>query len=878
MHPARPLVALAALAFSAPAFAGSLLFSQLGDNWSQFGPSQKSLTGTSVNSEAGDDFNLVATIDRVVVRGERQDYFSTTLPPIGGAWVRFYAWTNGLPGTKLYEQWIPKGTNLAVTPSMGSVDVRLPVFFNATGKHFVTVQLQTDEGWYWQTSNSGAISGAMAVSRNVATGAAWVPQQAFNKQEDGSFDLYGTLTGGPTITSVSDPTIVRSGRIRIFGSNFGETQGKVLIDGLAAPITQWTAGQITAYVPELASVGSDAVQITTASGTTPSFNINVTARPASTRIRWRFKVDAPYTSGNAALGSDGSVYVCDTYGRLYALDGNGGLKWIAKGVGFFCSLVSVGGDGTIYVGNDGGVTAVNPNGSVKWRFVDTSQGWLLAGPNVGPDGNIYLTTSSIKGGHGIMSLTPAGNIRWSYAPVNEFGPINQNMSFGSGHVYVGMDQYTIDPQSATFGLTLGGSLVFKAVGPGGDNVDTGVGTNGDVYTTNWSNDLLAYTSSGALRWNAFGAGNEITAPRVGPDGTIYVVRDLGHVYALNQNGTVKWSYTDATIHDTPKPDPQNTILIAGGKLTYGAEGYIEAFSTAGSLLWREILPNENPSADYPGNIIPQYGPTFTPDGATAYFGSTHIGQNATNEYTYLYAVKVKDAGSVAPADNASIPTQTVPTSTTVGQTYSVVVNVTNNGQTTWTAAGGYQLFSLQGNMWGKPTVALGSSDSIAPGQTKKFSFSVYAPTAAGTYPMQWRMAKGATQFGSGSTNVNIAVASRQHAARYVSQTLPSTVKAGTTFTMTVKMRNTGTLAWTSAAGFTLCTSDPDLNTTWGTVSVPMTAGESVGQGVDKTFTFTCKAPTTPGNYTIRWRMYRKASAFTGMFGDKTTTKGITVVP
>lgn len=877
MRLVRPLLALAALAASVPSLAGSLLFSQQPDNWSQFGPSQLSLTGSSANGEAGDDFDLKASIDRVVVRGERQNYFSTTLPPIGGAWVRFYAWNNGLPGAKQYELWVPSGANLSVSPSMSLVDVKLATPFSASGKHFVTVQLNTDEAWYWQTSNSGGISGGMGAFRDNLTGGVWVSQQSFGKQEDGSYDLYGTLTGGPSVSSVSDPTIERSGRLRILGSNFGQTQGSVMIDGLSAIVTSWTAGQITAYVPEQARIGADSLQVVTASGTSPSLSLNVTARSSTARIRWRFKVDAPYTSGNAALGPDGTVYVCDTYGRVYAVDSNGGLKWIAKNAGFFCSLISIGTDGTIYVGNDGGVTALNPNGTQKWRFVDTSNGWLLAGPNVGPDGNIYLATSSIKGGHGIMSLTPAGVIRWSYAPVNEFGPTNQNMSFGGGHVYVGFDQYTVDPQAATFGLTLNGSLVFKAVGPGGDNIDTGANPAGDVYAASWSKDLFAYSSTGTLKWNAFGAGNEITAPRVGPDGTIYVVRNLGHVYALNPDGSVKWNYNDETIHDTPRADPQNTILVGDGKLTYGAEGYIEAFSKAGSLLWREIIPNENPSADYPGNIIPQYGPTFTPDGATAYFGSTHIGQNSTNEYTYLYAVKVKDAAA-APADNASVASQTVPSSMTAGQTYSVVVNVTNTGQTTWTAAGGYQLVCLEGSAWGKASVALGSSDSVAPGQTKKFSFSVYAPTTGGTYPMQWRMAKGAAQFGSATSNVSVPVAVRQHAARYLSQSLPTSVKAGSTFTMTVKMRNVGSLAWTQAGGFSLCATDPDMSAAWGTVSVPLVAGESVGQGVDKTFTFTCKAPTTAGSYTIRWRMYRKASAFTGMFGDKTTTKTITITP
>lgn len=867
-------VAFAALVGSTFAFGSGQIYSQLGDNQSQFGPSNVSLSNASVNGEAGDDFDMKASIDRIIVHGERWNFSSTTLPPISGAYVRFYSWSNGLPGPKQYEQFVPWGPALAVNTHMDNVSINLPVAFSATGKHFVTVQLKTDEGWYWLSSSSGAVKGVPGVVRDNLTAGAWTQANTSGAKMDGAFELYGTLTGTPLISGVSTPGVPRSGRFRIFGTNFGEARGTVTIGGLNAIVTEWNFDRITAYIPEASPLGADAIQVTTTAGISAPFNVNVLARQTNGRIMWRFPVDGPYTSSGAAIGPDGTIYISDAYGRLYALTPTGGLKWMTPGVGFYESIISVGADGTIYIGNDGAVTAVNPNGSVKWRVTDGG-GWMMAGPNVGPDGNIYYANSGIRGGHGLVSLTPAGAMRWFYQGVNEYGPTQQNLSFGNGNVYAGFDQYGVDPQNAILGLRLtDGGLVFKSFAAGGENVDTAVGTNGDVYASTWAWELRGFTGTGTYRWSAFGPGAAISAPKVGPDGTIYVSSNLSHVFALNQNGSQKWVYNDDKIHDTPIADRQNTILVGSGLVTYGDNGFVEAFTTAGKLAWRVLIPAENPSLNYPGNIIPYHG-VLTPDGATAYFGSTHPGQNEADEYTYLYAVQVK---ATTTTDNATVPTQTVPSSMTSGQSYSVVVNVTNTGTTTWTAAGGYRLACVQGTAWNKATVALATTDAIAPGQTKKFSFSVNAPKTVGTYPMQWRMDKVGVQFGTASPLLSIPVTVRQHAALYVSQSQPLSVKAGSNFTVSVTMQNVGTSPWTKAAGFMLASTSPDLNITWGSNTVAMLATDTIPQGANKTFTFNCKAPTTPGTYTMRWRMYRSALAFTGFFGDLTTSKTLTVTP
>lgn len=215
---------------------------------------------------------------------------------------------------------------------------------------------------------------------------------------------------------------------------------------------------------------------------------------------------------------------------------------------------------------------------------------------------------------------------------------------------------------------------------------------------------------------------------------------------------------------------------------------------------------------------------------------------------------------------------------TAGQTYSVVVNLVNTGTSTWTSAGGYRLDCLQGALWNKANVALANNESIAPGQTKKFSFSVSAPATGGTYPMQWRMEKAGLQFGASSPLVSVQVTVRQHAARYVSQSQALTVKAGAFFNVSVTLQNVGTATWSKAGGFMLASTQPDMNMTWGHNTVAMDIADSILPSANKTFAFTCKAPLTPGTYTMRWRMYRSASAFTGFFGDLTSTKTITVTP
>jgi hypothetical protein len=82
--PAVLLLAAFLLAGLARAQASDLLFSQLSDNQSTYGPSEL-WTPSGVNSEVADDFDVVGNIDRVFASG-----FIWGTVNFQGVYVRFY--------------------------------------------------------------------------------------------------------------------------------------------------------------------------------------------------------------------------------------------------------------------------------------------------------------------------------------------------------------------------------------------------------------------------------------------------------------------------------------------------------------------------------------------------------------------------------------------------------------------------------------------------------------------------------------------------------------------------------------------------------------------------------------------------------------------
>ncbi|MHC4100934.1 MAG: hypothetical protein ACYSW1_08675, partial [Planctomycetota bacterium] len=218
----------------------------------------------------------------------------------------------------------------------------------------------------------------------------------------------------PEISGLSDTTLPRSGRLLIFGSSFGAAQGsgQVLIDGREAIATKWFDTEIHAFVPEATALGAVPVQVVTADGPSNTMTLDVTLRQPDGRVQWRFQVDDYNWVQFIAVAPDGTIYTSDS-ARLYALSPDGALLWVHQGAGLG-GPISLGADGTIYTGGYL-VKAINPDGTLQWQFPIQTGLVMLAGPNVGPDGNIYaIQDSDLEGnGYGVFALDPDGNLLFS---------------------------------------------------------------------------------------------------------------------------------------------------------------------------------------------------------------------------------------------------------------------------------------------------------------------------------------------------------------------------------------------------------------------------------------------------------------------------------
>jgi hypothetical protein len=310
-------------------------------------------------------------------------------------------------------------------------------------------------------------------------------------------------------------------------------------------------------------------------------------------------------------------------------------------------------------GSVGAIHALTPAGAVKWTFKNTGQ-LIMAGPNVGPDGNIYAVTS--LGGIGLFSLTPAGQLRFSVPGFSDRGALGTSIAFGSNQLYFAFDGTGVT-QPSLFGYTLNGVRRFQAPFSH-NNARPVVGPNGNVVVETFPGNvglgLTGYSPAGALLWN-FSSFNTLEHADISPGNFIYSVRNLSTLFSLTPAGAERWKFIDTVIMFEPRVRPQNDLLFMGGRITYGAPGLFQAVRTDGAPLWRVNLPTEPGFAPY-GQLVPMTRPVFSPDGNTGYGVTDVAGDGTTNLYCFLYAIDLQSsAGGTNTAPTVTLAATTATT-------------------------------------------------------------------------------------------------------------------------------------------------------------------------------------------------------------------------
>lgn len=184
----------------------------------------------------------------------------------------------------------------------------------------------------------------------------------------------------------------------------------------------------------------------------------------------------------------------------------------------------------------------------------------------------------------------------------------------------------------------------------------------------------------------------------------------------------------------------------------------------------------------------------------------------------------------------------------VGSIVSQSVTFRNAGAHPWV---GYTMAITQADdgswPWGTISFALGSAAApVMPGDEVTCVFSLSVPAQPGTYTLSYRLAAGNGAALAFSPRQTITITGPVNAA-YDDATItidqaPGSVRVGTTATVTVTARNTGSTTWT-AGSYVL------RLTRTGRLALPQNAAAftgSVAPGQSKSFTFTIQGAATPG--------------------------------
>jgi len=215
---------------------------------------------------------------------------------------------------------------------------------------------------------------------------------------------------------------------------------------------------------------------------------------------------------------------------------------------------------------------------------------------------------------------------------------------------------------------------------------------------------------------------------------------------------------------------------------------------------------------------------------------------------------------------ASIVANDIPTTMTAGQSYTAHVTVQNTGTSTWASSADYKLGAVgDSDPFAYPRVLLDPGDSIGPGQSKTFAFTMTAPSSAGSYVTDWRMLReGVAWFGQTLTvQVTVQGGAEPYGAAVTANDMPTSMVAGESYVVHTTIQNTGTNTWTAVDGYKLGAAG-DANP-FGPIRVLLGPSDSITTGQSKTFAFTVTAPTDAGTYTVTWRMLREGVTWFGSF-------------
>lgn len=414
---------------------------------------------------------------------------------------------------------------------------------------------------------------------------------------------------------------------------------------------------------------------------------------AAGELKWTYDSDAMFLHSSPVIGEDGTIYIGDN-GKLSGLDSSlnavnpdGTLKWKYTAEDIFRSDPAIAEDGTIYAAsNDGRLYAINPDGTLKW-FYDTTQ-LIFSSPAIGRDGTIYFGSCDKK----LHAVNPDGTLKWSFATG---GSVSSSPAIAADDtIYAGSDDGIL------YALKPDGTLKWSFDPIGFIDADPVIGADGTIYfgsydideDWNYSGRIYAVSPDGEELWSYYAEDSTYGSLAIGADDTIYF-GGQNSLIALHPDGELKWETSiPEGIFFAPIIGADD-IIYAGADGSWEdpeAEHKLYAFNPDGTIRWAYTAGgniSSSPSIGADGTI---YFSTMFDDKLYALYKPLALdtaslpGGKANEAYNYALSASGGTPPYTWSSDNLpaglSINADTAETygTPTIAGTYTINFSVTDN--------------------------------------------------------------------------------------------------------------------------------------------------------------------------------------------------------
>ncbi|AFC99382.1 Subtilisin-like serine proteases (peptidase S8 family) [Methanocella conradii HZ254] len=251
----------------------------------------------------------------------------------------------------------------------------------------------------------------------------------------------------------------------------------------------------------------------------------------------------------------------------------------------------------------------------------------------------------------------------------------------------------------------------------------------------------------------------------------------------------------------------------------------------------------------------------------------------TSGYDNIYGYGRADAWKAAvlvAAPSSYVQTNTIPSTMEAGKSYNVSITMKNTGNIPWTYANGIRLGGVgdgsgDAAKFGSARFDLVPYAVVQPNQFYTWNFTMTAPSTPGIYKPQYQMVWENYQWFGPMVNNTINVIYSPNST-VIASNMNDTMIAGYSYPVSITMKNTGNMPWSSNNGVYLgAVGDGSSDAAkFSPIRIAMSPSANVLPGQNYTWNFNVTAPAA-GTYKPKYQLVWEGHQWFGEMTNKTVT-------